>query len=47
MKVDRNREIKALHKEHPELSLQEIGDKFNVTRQCISIILNKKYAWRK
>jgi len=46
MKVERNREIVKLHQEHPELSLQEIGDKFNVSRQAISLILKKKYAWR-
>ena len=38
-KTDRNEAVKKMHKDKPELSLQEIGDFFNISKQRVSFIL--------
>lgn len=40
-KTERNEAVKRMRKEHPELSLEDIGARFNITRQRVSQILSK------
>jgi len=38
---ERNKELIAYKKRNPGLSLEEIGEKFGITKQRVSQILNK------
>lgn len=40
-KRNRNSELVNYRKNHPELSLQEIGEVFNISKQRVSILLLK------
>lgn len=40
-KRKRNEEIRRFKEEHPELTLREIAEKFNLSFQRISVILKK------
>ena len=39
-KLQRNAELRQYAKEHPELALKEIGDKFGISRQRVFQLLN-------
>lgn len=43
-KVTRNKSIVLFHQEHPELSMQEIGKEFGISRQRVSVILKRASA---
>jgi len=45
-KVDRNKAIYKYYKEHPEMSLSEIAERFNITRQRVHQIVSKNHFWR-
>jgi hypothetical protein len=38
-KTKRDRRVKRFHEAHPDASFQEIGDKFGITKQMVSLIL--------
>ena len=41
-KLERNRELANYASRHPELSLEEIGREFGITRQRVWVILSKQ-----
>jgi DNA-directed RNA polymerase sigma subunit (sigma70/sigma32) len=40
-KTRRDRKVKRFHEAHPDATLQEIGDKFGITKQMVFLILKE------
>lgn len=40
-KTVRNKMVRDYHNAHPELSLKEIGDIFNISKQRVSVLISK------
>lgn len=42
-KTKRNKAVVEMHREHPELSLKEIGDYFNISKQRVSKLIKRNW----